>query len=696
MVVATSSWLAYREVRDTALDAAGRRLEDVAGQLVTLLAPSIQQRVAETRDVADDTAVPPALTAGAGTARARAVLQNLLEANEQIVAVALWDTAGRLVTQARRSTDDAPAPLEPPRWATPDTTSLGPFRERGGRAWYEVAAPVRTDGRTVGYVVQARQLASSPQAAQRITDLIGMDATFLIGGPGGTWTDLSRLVDGPPDVAGGLPQPLQYRRGASGRRLGAGAPLPGTSWIVWVEFPRDAVLEGSLAFLGWVLPIGFALVLFGGAGGWLLSRRVTARLSALTDIASAMAEGDYGRRVSVDGPDELGELAEAFNAMAAKVEHARHRLEGKVAERTAELRETEEQFRTLTVTAHEAIVIADGRGRITYVNPAAERIFGYPASEVVGQSLELLMPERYHEAHRAGFARYLATAEAHVIGRTLELEGRRKNGDEFPLELSVTSWRAGGEPAFAGIIRDVTRRKEHEAALRQYASDLEAANKELEAFSYSVSHDLRTPLRAMHGFSQALLEDYGDRLDAEGTDYLRRVCAGADRMGRLIDDLLELARASRVEMRRQPVDLSDLARRAVQDLRAEAPGRTVDVRIAEGLAVEADPRLLRLVLDNLLGNAWKFTAKRARATIEVGATNGGDTFYVRDDGAGFDMTYADKLFGAFQRLHAPSDFSGTGVGLALVQRIIHRHGGRVWAEAAVDRGATFYFTLAGS
>jgi signal transduction histidine kinase len=238
---------------------------------------------------------------------------------------------------------------------------------------------------------------------------------------------------------------------------------------------------------------------------------------------------------------------------------------------------------------------------------------------------------------------------------------------------------------------------ERTAALSRYAADLEAANRELEAFSYSVSHDLRAPLRAIHGFSQAALDDAGDRLGPGTSDHLRRVRAAADRMALLIDDLLELSRVARSELRAEPVDLSQLAHRVVTDLRQSQPARDLELRIAQDLRVMGDPRLLRLALQNLLDNAWKFTARRARATIELGVTNGQEpVFFVRDDGAGFDMAYADKLFGVFQRLHTPAEFPGTGVGLAIVQRIVQRHGGRIWADSAPDRGATFYFTLPGS
>jgi len=224
---------------------------------------------------------------------------------------------------------------------------------------------------------------------------------------------------------------------------------------------------------------------------------------------------------------------------------------------------------------------------------------------------------------------------------------------------------------------------------------LRTANKELEAFSYSVSHDLRAPLRGLDGFSQALLEDYGDKLDLTGKHLLQRIREASRRMDRLIDDLLNLSRLSRTELHREPVDLSGLAHDVADELRGRDPQRQVHLRIADNLKAEGDSRLLRVALENMLGNAWKYTAKRPEATIEFGRNeaNGDSSFYVRDDGVGFDMQYVGKLFAPFQRLHGMNEFPGTGVGLATVQRIIHRHGGRVWVRAEVNKGATFFFTL---
>ena len=236
--------------------------------------------------------------------------------------------------------------------------------------------------------------------------------------------------------------------------------------------------------------------------------------------------------------------------------------------------------------------------------------------------------------------------------------------------------------------------KSHED-LKQRATELAAVNKELEAFNYSVSHDLRSPLRSINGFSQALLEDYADKLDAQGKDYLQRVRAASQTMAQLIDDLLDLSRITRSKIHRGTVNLSVLAQAVTAELAKMEPERQVEFVIAGRLMVKGDERLLKIVLENLLGNAWKFTGNNPKAKIEFGVTQVDDrsAYFVRDNGAGFDMAYANKLFGAFQRLHAPSEFPGSGIGLATVQRIIHRHGGHVWAEGAVGQGATFYFTL---
>jgi PAS domain S-box-containing protein len=366
------------------------------------------------------------------------------------------------------------------------------------------------------------------------------------------------------------------------------------------------------------------------------------------------------------------------------------------------MRASEAKFRRLLEAAPDGMVIVDEHGRIGLANAQAQKVFGYTEAELLGQGVEILVPQaqrRTHAEHRRG---YFRDARTRPMGAGLDLWGVRKDGAMFPVEISLSPMQTEDGLLVISAIRDITERRETEARIRALNEDLQrriaelgTLNRELEAFSYSVSHDLRAPLRSIDGFSQALLEDYGHKLDDEGQDHLRRVRAATQRMGELIDDLLTLSRVTRREMRREPVDLSGLAQAIMEQLMKTDPGRDVRVTIAPGLRVEGDPHLLRVALENLLGNAWKFTAKEARAVIDFGATmrDGQPVYVVRDNGVGFDMAYSGKLFGAFQRLHRSSEFPGTGIGLATVQRIIARHGGRVWAEAEVHKGATFHFTL---
>ena len=338
---------------------------------------------------------------------------------------------------------------------------------------------------------------------------------------------------------------------------------------------------------------------------------------------------------------------------------------------------------------------------ITTWNEGAERIKGYSAEEIIGQHFSKFYPPEEIAAGKP--AEKLKIAEQNW---RFEEEGwrMRKDGSRFWASVTITALRdkSGQLRGFGKVTRDFSNRKKAEDEMQSHRKELAeknaqllVVNQEMESFSYSVSHDLRTPLRTIDGFSHALLEDCAAQLNEEGKGYLNRIRSATQRMGALIDDLLSLSRLSRAPMRVQTFDLSALVNTVAAEIRRAQPDRRVELQVAEGLKVNGDCGLLRIALENLLGNAWKFTSKKPSAHVEFGQTeaNGKSAFFLRDDGAGFDPAYAARLFGAFQRLHGMAEFEGTGVGLATVRRIIQRHNGRIWAESAVDQGATFFFTL---
>jgi PAS domain S-box-containing protein len=335
------------------------------------------------------------------------------------------------------------------------------------------------------------------------------------------------------------------------------------------------------------------------------------------------------------------------------------------------------------------------------VNDAAVRHYGYSRKEFLVMTIKDIRPPEDVPALVADVA-----GGTSGLDEVAQWRHRKKNGELIEVEITSHSLEWLGHSARLVLVNDITQRNRVEREIRQLnieldervqnrTAELEAANKELEAFSYSVSHDLRAPLRAVDGFSQAVLEDYGAQLPSEGRHYLRTIRQGAQRMGVLIDDLLTFSRLSRLPLNKQPIKSTRLVRDVLAELQTQQNDRKIDIRVGELAACEGDPALLKQVWTNFLSNALKYTRKREQAIVEIGSKpeNGEMVYFVRDNGAGFDMRYAGKLFGVFQRLHRADEFEGTGVGLAIAQRVIHRHGGRVWAEGAVDRGATFYFTM---
>jgi PAS domain S-box-containing protein len=468
-------------------------------------------------------------------------------------------------------------------------------------------------------------------------------------------------------------------------------------------FLRVSMAEIQAHVTRYLVTAALLLVSSLGLATWLafrLQRLISDPILRLAEAAQAVSSrADFSIRVEKESNDELGVLCDQFNSMLANLQ------EGGTA-----LRQSEEQFRAFFELAAVGMAQVDpDSGRYLQVNAKLCEITGYSADELLELSYGQITHPDDREADRAQFQRLL---RGEPPGPTPETRYVRKDGQIIWVQVTAALLRdASGRVVRAlEVIQDVSDRMRAEEDLRQLnveleervhqrTNQLEAANKELEAFSYSVSHDLRAPLRAIDGFSQKVLRDFAAQLPAEALHQLGRVRVNAQKMGQLIDDLLTFSRLSRQPLRKQPVTPAELMRQALEDLRSEREDRNVEIHIGELPPCQGDPALLKQVFVNLLSNALKYSRKRDPAVIEIGCRQGAwpgqSVYYIKDNGAGFDMRYAGKLFGVFQRLHRAEDYEGTGVGLAIVQRIVHRHGGRIWAEAEVDKGATFFFTLEG-
>ena len=482
-------------------------------------------------------------------------------------------------------------------------------------------------------------------------------------------------------------------------------------WVVVTAMPESHYLAGVRAGNSRSAMIFALALLLSLAVAAVLASRMTAPIRRISNATEALAAGELTQRLPGSALEELNVLARSFNDMAGRLKENFDALSTEVEMRKradATLRESLARFDAAARATGDVIWEWDFATDRIWWNEKYQALFGYHAGEI-GSTIVESWNDRIHPDDRE---RVLAGLRASIDGVdeiwTDEYRFRRRDGTHADVfDRGYVLRDADGRGVrMVGAIQDITERKQAQARLLAFTAELEqrvalrtrelqGLNRELETFCYSVSHDLRAPLRGIAGFTEILAKNYTEALDDKAQGYLGRVLAATHRMGELIDDLLKLSRVSRDQMQRETVDLSDIARDVLANLRNAAPERRVDVSIEDGLTIEGDPRLLRVLLENLLDNAWKFTSKTPAARIAFTAAreDGRLVFAVSDNGAGFDMRYASKLFGPFQRLHRMTEFPGTGIGLATVQRIINRHGGRISAEAEPDRGATFRFSL---
>ena len=478
----------------------------------------------------------------------------------------------------------------------------------------------------------------------------------------------------------------------------------GTQSLGWIYLRSDlslidAHLQDQITFSGLALLAAALLTVL--LAGWV-QRIISGPIAAVTNVAKAIEEhGDHSLRAKIRSHDEIGQLARTFNAMLDALEAQNRQL---IVARDEQLAASALHRSLVESTSAIPWELDLATWRFIYVGRQAEVVLGYPEKDWYQENFWV---EHLHPDDRKASFDYCQSAIAQKQDHQFEYRMLAANGRSVWIHDDVQIvYKEGEAVRLQGFMFDISERKQMEEELRRHRDKLESlveqrtaelktANKELESFSYSVSHDLRAPLRAIDGFSQALEEDYADVIDDNGRDYIKRVRAGTQRMGELIDDLLQLSRISRQSLQRQSIDLSQLAEEISTQLHDQEPDRTVQWHIEKNLTAQGDARLLRIVLENMLNNACKYTSKTTQARVDFfSEKQGNETVYcVRDNGAGFDMVHIDKLFGAFQRLHKDSEFPGTGIGLATVQRIIRRHGGRIWAEAQPGKGASFYFTL---
>jgi len=593
----------------------------------------------------------------------------------------------------------------------PDSSKVGKIYNLKGAMYYPVVTTVSDQKQVIGYIVSWIFLKGDPKAVSQFSRLVGTGAGLYIADSDlSLWTDMVKPISDPPFKISHPGEMVEYKNKAGEKMIACTQPISHTDWIVAIEFSESNVLNGMNTFVNGIVLIGVVLTAIGIIAAWVTSRNLTRPLNQLTAAATAISQGNYSSHVplEIDRKDELGKLARAFNTMEQYVQQTYEELEAMVDERTTALsdevklrkvsedflRESRQRYHLLVDEIKDyAIIMLDAEGKILVWNQGAERIKGYKEQEVLGKSVHLFYTEDDVKNNKPQKLLEKAAKE----GRSQDEGWRlRKDGSRFWADVVLTSiYDENKLVGFAKITRDITERKKLEDEITLRTLQTEKVNKELEAFSYSVSHDLRTPLRAVSGYSIMLKEDYDDKLDPEGKRIIGNIIANARMMGQLIDDLLAFSRLGKKELINSTIDMQLLATNVVNELLQNESEKDYDIRINALPSANGDMGMVKQALMNLVNNAIKYSSKKDHAVIEIGAKDEETRtiYYVKDNGVGFDMAYAGKLFGVFQRLHSQEEFEGTGVGLALVKRIIDKHSGEIWAEAKENAGATFYFSL---
>lgn len=685
-VICVYAVIAYSYARRSAIDIGHERIVKVTHQMSAIFARSADAVARAHRQLAKNNNVLSLLDTASSRLKLDsgiAMLRQSLE-DEMWVSAQVVDRSGGLLHREGSSDQEkllSKALLSDALLTHPDSVWIGNLIYVDSFLYYPIVAGLQGNDRKQGFLIRWRQQRTSPQSLEQFFLLLGEGSNILIGNSDGSlWTDLNVAITAP-KLNGKNP-------------LAVTDPIPGTSWLLHISLSEKQVLQLVNASLKWLIVVGLLLFIIGAIIAWLISRSLTQPILHLTDAAAKVAGGDYSTEVHHKGKDELAVLADSFNTMLEKVRNAYHQQEEMVQLRTRQLEEklvelkaSESRFRDLLEATPDATVIVDAAGNIQFVNRQTEILFGYARSELLGQRVDKLIPSDARSAHSLHMEGYMASPLTRGMGSGLEIFALRKDGTQLPVEISLAPIKAQGKLLVTAAIRDITERKKTEEAIRDI-------NRELESFTYSVSHDLRAPLRIIDGYADILVEDHANTLDSEGRRCLSVIKSNAQRMGQLIDDLLDLSRTGRKGMAFDTVNMQLMVQEVVGEM-VDVKERNAQLKIGELPNVKADESLIRQVWINLISNALKYSSRGQVPEIQIRAVQKGDwyEFSVSDNGVGFDMSYAGKLFGVFQRLHNDNEFEGTGIGLALVARIVKRHGGRIWADARPGQGATFTFTL---